>query len=92
MRIGVCGLFFFIVGYARFRNVLLFSSVSETVSFHAFGAGVDLPHRSAVLRRLAEQEAHLLEALCEGVPTRHAGRTLCAEGFGDAGAWKGDDC
>lgn len=33
-----------------------------------------VPHRSALLRRLAEQKAHLLEGLCECVSARHGGR------------------
>lgn len=35
----------------------------------------DVPHGGAVLRGLAEEEAHLLEGLCESV----AGRHLCVE-------------
>jgi hypothetical protein len=35
--------------------------------------GLDLPRGGALLARLAEQEADLLEGLCEGVFARHRG-------------------
>ena len=70
--IGMCGLFFFIVGYALVRNVLYrllrHSSVCR-------GSDEPIPNRSAWLRSLAKVEAHLLQRLREGIFGRHRDRS-----------------
>ena len=92
MRIGVVGLFFFMVGYALVRNEL--HRVPSTVSvcfspcpplraqgrMEGRGIGIDIPHGGALLRGLAEEEADLLEGLGEGVSAGHGGRSLWGEG------------
>jgi hypothetical protein len=89
IRMGVSGLLFFMVGYARVMKDLVW--VGEIVS-QRLGTGVqggrageketrrergrawkgwNGPRGSAVLARLAKQEADLLQRLGEGVLARH---------------------
>lgn len=88
MRIGVWGLCFFIVGYVLVRKELSRGAslaIDAAMAGHV-GPGVpastgdgeeeNLPGRGAVLAGLAEEEAHLLEGLAEGVLGRHRGRRL----------------
>ena len=90
---GVCGLWCFIVGYARLRNDLgelhmlvpvLFSNI-----FHHDGslccvhvarriAGGRIPDGIAVLAGLAVQETQLLEGLAENVFAAHFVLERCA--------------
>lgn len=78
---GVCGLFFFIVGYARVRNDLFFSvratflvpsdrrliqSLRSTFN-HVAAKRCHIPYCCALVRRLTMVEPDLLERLCEGV-------------------------
>ena len=66
--IGVCGLFFFMVGYALVRKVLQ-NTISRCTS--AKNRWVIEPGRCAVFRSLAEQESDLLQRLGKGVLARH---------------------
>lgn len=79
IMIGVCGLFFFMVGYARVRNDLRLpvriSSVFD-IRYQANGFLHDLPDGIGVLAGLAVKEAQLLQRLGEGIFARHgASRT-----------------
>ena len=67
--IGVCGLFFFIVGYARARNDLLVESSHQPLFLqltkkHKLERGKDdRPRRTTMLAGLAEQEPDFLERI-----------------------------
>ena len=69
--IGMCGLFFFIVGYALVRNVLHRFFLRRSSACRGYDESI--PNSSAWLRSLAEMEAHLLQRLREGVFSRHRG-------------------
>lgn len=61
--IGVLGLCFFIVGYARCRNDL---KTCQSY-FHRISCWADTPRRGALFGRVAEEEAEFLQAGGEGV-------------------------
>jgi hypothetical protein len=69
---GVWGLCFFIVGYARCRKDLRSEVIESVVAFSISTAiARNLPCSSALLRSLAEKEAELLQSFREGVFGRH---------------------
>lgn len=71
---GMWGLCFFIVGYARFRNDLFSMNISlNCMSRYKMR---NSPCRGAVLRSLTEEEAELLQAFGEDVFGRHFCRNV----------------
>jgi hypothetical protein len=75
---GVCGLWCFIVGYARLRNdlkrldgLVLCSKCFQVVIMLRHMACRDVPDGIAVLAGLAVQEPQLLERLAENVFAAH---------------------
>ena len=64
--IGVYGLFFFIVGYARVRKDLARCQFEKIAK-----AGARKPGRGTVLRGLTEQETDFFQGFRKGVFARH---------------------
>ena len=69
--IGVCGLFFFMVGYALVRNDLIGGVFSLCIDENE--VRLSKPGSCTMVGGLAEQEAQLFEGLGEGILARHGG-------------------
>ena len=70
IMMGVCGLWCFIVGYARVRKDLIrLASTKKSLFYNAFS--MDVPDGIAVIACLAVMESKLLERLCECVFATH---------------------
>lgn len=75
MRMGMCGLCFFIVGYARLRNDLCGRSPCQSCTCKGGNCFVEgelsIPRCVAGLRGMAEMEADLSQARSEGILSGH---------------------